>query len=400
MVVDSTYNSGQGASQKPLTEDPKRDIHRFTYRMIRSSVQPPALATQDPFFSTQPSQSRSQPSSSSSLAGQLSVGDPVVVSIEPSVLSLARGFVLETHAQHIILGLDHSLTALPGDLYDQDTFDATQLANIVYRIDKDELQAGMGRIRDNLAQLFYATGDEKRRRLIVDLERPVFDKDYKLSASEREKTNLNEDQLKAVNKVLTAQDYALILGMPGTGKTTTIGQVIKALTDRGKTVLLTSYTHSAVDNILLKIKDLDINILRLGNPDKVSWQIFRTGYGMIHSPTPIQIMPSLAHLTLAGKETATSIAELERRYFAPQVVATTALSIDHPLFLRRKFDYCIVDEASQITLPTCLGPLRFADTFVLVGDHNQLPPLVCHFLPQPGMVLMRFFEGQKPFGSS
>lgn len=47
-----------------------------------------------------------------------------------------------------------------------------------------------------------------------------------------------------------------------------------------------------------------------------------------------------------------------------------------PLFLRRTFDYCIVDEASQITLPTCLGPLRYADKFVLVGDHFQLPPLV------------------------
>lgn len=77
----------------------------------------------------------------------------------------------------------------------------------------------------------------------------------------------------------------------------------------------------------------------------------------------------------------------------PPVVATTCLSIDQyvyltfdtitilishssPLFLRRHFDYCIVDEASQITLPTCLGPLRYADKFVLVGDHFQLPPLV------------------------
>lgn len=80
----------------------------------------------------------------------------------------------------------------------------------------------------------------------------------------------------------------------------------------------------------------------------------------------------------------------------PPVVATTCLSIDQfvleryfgvseklltflvhsPLFSLRKFDYCIVDEASQITLPTCLGPLRFADKFVLVGDHFQLPPLV------------------------
>jgi superfamily I DNA and/or RNA helicase len=50
------------------------------------------------------------------------------------------------------------------------------------------------------------------------------------------------------------------------------------------------------------------------------------------------------------------------------------------MFRRRKFDYCIVDEASQITLPVCLGPLRFADVFVLVGDHYQLPPLVSFVL--------------------
>lgn len=43
---------------------------------------------------------------------------------------------------------------------------------------------------------------------------------------------------------------------------------------------------------------------------------------------------------------------------------------------KRRFDYCIIDEASQITLPTCIGPLRYAKTFVLVGDLYQLPPIV------------------------
>ena len=45
-------------------------------------------------------------------------------------------------------------------------------------------------------------------------------------------------------------------------------------------------------------------------------------------------------------------------------------------YVRRSFDVCIVDEASQITLPASLGPLRYASMFVLVGDHYQLPPLV------------------------
>lgn len=81
-------------------------------------------------------------------------------------------------------------------------------------------------------------------------------------------------------------------------------------------------------------------------------------------------------MSLAARPTATSVEMLERQLLTPPVVATTCLSTDHTLFSRRRFDVCIVDEASQITLPTCLGPLRFADKFVLVGDHHQLPPLV------------------------
>jgi DNA replication ATP-dependent helicase Dna2 len=53
-------------------------------------------------------------------------------------------------------------------------------------------------------------------------------------------------------------------------------------------------------------------------------------------------------------------------------VATTCLGIQHAIFSKKRFDYCIVDEASQITQPVCLGPLRYADIFVLVGDHYQV----------------------------
>jgi DNA replication ATP-dependent helicase Dna2 len=65
--------------------------------------------------------------------------------------------------------------------------------------------------------------------------------------------HLNDDQKAAIQKVLLSQDYCLILGMPGTGKTTTIAELVIVLYKAGFTVLLTAFTHSAVDNILLKL---------------------------------------------------------------------------------------------------------------------------------------------------
>lgn len=102
-------------------------------------------------------------------------------------------------------------------------------------------------------------------------------------------------------------------------------------------------------------------------------------------------MPCLHHLTLDPDKKPTTLRELDDLYMTPRIVATTCLSINEcvllppaletnpsrAIFTKRTFDYCIVDEASQISLPTILGPLRFANVFVLVGDHNQLPPLVC-----------------------
>ncbi len=59
------------------------------------------------------------------------------------------------------------------------------------------------------------------------------------------------------------KDYLLIKGYPGTGKTTTIASLIAILVKLDKKVLFTSFTNSAVDNLLLKfIKDV-LNILAI-----------------------------------------------------------------------------------------------------------------------------------------
>lgn len=62
---------------------------------------------------------------------------------------------------------------------------------------------------------------------------------------------LNRVQQRAIFKTLMANDYVLIKGYPGSGKTTAIVALIRLIVALGKTVLLTSYTHAAVDNVLV-----------------------------------------------------------------------------------------------------------------------------------------------------
>lgn len=303
------------------------------------------------------------------LGGNFSVGDAICISIEPSLLSIAQGFLLELSPDHILVGVDKSLEPILKR--------AGERQKAIFRIDREEQVSGMARIRYNLAKLFFAppAGDGRRRELIVDLEKPKFSDDQDLLSSkavlQEMKGELNVDQLGAIRKVLSAEDYALIVGMPGTGKTTTIANLITLLARKGKSVLLASYTHSAVDTICRKLVDVEgVNLLRLGNSDRVH----------------IDVQSKML------KESAT-VEQLQARLLEPNVVATTCLSIGHTIFaLRNSFDYCIIDEASQITLPACIGPLRYAHKFVLVGDPHQLPPLVRDSRARQGGLGVSLFE--------
>ena len=57
--------------------------------------------------------------------------------------------------------------------------------------------------------------------------------------------------------------------MPGTGKTTTIARLVAVLVAQGQSVLLTAFTNTAVDNILLKLQDLGSEFIRLGRAESV-----------------------------------------------------------------------------------------------------------------------------------
>lgn len=338
------------------------------------------------------------PTGFSFLDSQLAVGEPIVVSDEQGHFALANGFVKQVRKRSIAVAVDRRLhnarmkrkgfdaqtnqsftgimeVGKEGEITQSPTQD-NQDEPIMYRLDKDEFSNGMATVRNNLIELMSEErfGSREIRTLVIDDKRPRF-KPCSTAYSipeEADQAPVNADQRRAIEKVMSAKDYALVLGMPGTGKTTTIAHIIRALVSQGKSVLLTSYTHTAVDNILLKIRHAGIGILRLGATAKVH--------------------PDIQEFAVLAGMPKNSIEELREVYHGPKIVATTCLSINHPLFKERIFDYCIVDEASQITLPVCLGPIRMAKTFVLVGDHYQLPPLVQNEAAREGGLDISLFK--------
>lgn len=315
------------------------------------------------------------------LLSQLSKHDRIILSDEAGEYGIAYGNIDSIKQDSIVINTSrlwsHSGVKMAGFTQQNQVFEPVVGTQITqndksleipssvrqkkYRIDKDELFHGVTLSRFNVLNLFLPDGDGTRRRLIVDGDEPKFSKKPSIE-SDIDTTNFNSDQLGAFNRVMTTEDYCLILGMPGTGKTTVIASIVKALANSGKTVLIAAYTHSAVDNIVEKVLDImdDPKLLRVGYPGSIRAKLRK--YSLYSEDT---IYP------VKNKE------DFDHAIMDTPIVATTCMGINDTVFIHRQnFDYCIVDEASQVSMPVCLGPLAFADKFVLVGDHYQLPPLI------------------------
>ncbi|ELZ33720.1 ATP-dependent helicase [Halorubrum tebenquichense] len=164
----------------------------------------------------------------------------------------------------------------------------------------------------------------------------------------------NDAQNEAVELAVDAEDCALIHGPPGTGKTYTIARTIRALVAEGNRVLLSAFTNRAVDNALEALRDQGFDdVLRVG------------------TETGVRDDMRDVRLVQRGDPNAKA-AELRD---APVVAATTA-ACGSRVLRECEFDVALVDEASQLTEPGTHAAINRADRFVLVGDHEQLPPVV------------------------
>ena len=260
-------------------------------------------------------------------------------------------------------------------------------AEDVWRVDRDDGGGTMsGRARAALVSAFASTEPRAAslRRRLFDLEPPSFDVDAATRALERVSPEgkaalaaLNDEQRAAVKHVLAARDYAIVAGLPGAGKSATLAATVRALVDLGKSVLITSHTHNAVDNILERLPGVGVDeYLRVGGEE-----------GKASAETATRTPGGERHR-------AKTVTELAKLADAARVVGATCYAVaNNPMIIRRRsgrgdgsrgsvvapdghFDVVLVDEAGQMTLPSSVPPLLRGSVFVLVGDPHQLPPLV------------------------
>jgi DNA replication ATP-dependent helicase Dna2 len=191
-------------------------------------------------------------------------------------------------------------------------------------------------------------GDERRKDVLFGRAEPSF------SDGERTYIDNNASQNAAVNRAVNADDLALVHGPPGTGKTFTIARTVRALVDRGDRVLLAAFTNRAVDNALEALRDQGFeDAVRVGSETGVRDDMHDLRFEERGDPD-----------------------DLAARFRAAPVVAATTAACGSRVLREQSFDVVVVDEASQLTEPGTLAAINRADRFVLVGDHQQLPPVV------------------------
>ena len=203
-------------------------------------------------------------------------------------------------------------------------------------------------------------GDPDRKDVLFGRCEPAF------SGPRRTYVDNNEAQNAAVNLAVRADDCALIHGPPGTGKTYTIAEIVHALVEDGQRVLLSAFTNRAVDNALETLRERSAKREATEGTNGLEGEIVRVG-------TKTGVRGDMQDLRLVRRGDPDARAATLR---GASVVAATTAACGSRALREESFDVAIVDEASQLTEPGTLAAINRADRFVLVGDHEQLPPVV------------------------
>mgnify|MGYP001485664970 CR=1 FL=1 len=168
---------------------------------------------------------------------------------------------------------------------------------------------------------------------------------------------LNDNQNLLIQQALEAEDYFLLQGPPGTGKTSTmlVELVKRILLSNSQKITIAAFTNRATDEICTKLRENSIQYVRLGNKNGDDENTLKLLSGTM------------------------GIDELAAHIRNTKVLVTTTATLSNEIESIKQFfsqDVLIVDESSQLTMADSLGIVLQYKKFILIGDQNQLPPVI------------------------
>lgn len=323
---------------------------------------------------------------------RLGPGSPVVLNqtnVNRRVPSY-RGVIYDRDAITIGVAIDPPDDELPDDA--------------IWRLDLMPDEVSRLRQQDALRRAASASGDRlaELRAVLLGEREPEFAEAASLAAMD----SLNEPQRAAVAFALSARDFAIIHGPPGTGKTTTVVEFIRQAVARGETVLACAPSNHAVDNLLEKLLAAGELPVRLGHPARVMPELRSRAIDILAEKHPdarqarkvardafalfrqadkwTRAKPGPGEKASLRREARDLLAEarklealaVERVLDEARIVCATLTGLDSQLLGQRRFDVAVIDEACQSTEPANWVPLLRANRLILAGDHCQLPPTI------------------------
>lgn len=199
---------------------------------------------------------------------------------------------------------------------------------------------------------------------------------------------LNASQNDAIQRVVEAQEVSIVHGPPGTGKTTTLVEAIIETLERETQVLVCAPSNAAVDWISEQLMRRGVNVLRVGNPLRMSDEMLECSYERRYASHPDYHELWNIRRTLAQGAKGEQVHRLRNRqteleikinadlFNEARVVSSTLIGSAYRIMDRRRFSTLFIDEAAQALEPACWAAILRADRVVMGGDHQQLPPTV------------------------
>ncbi|XP_070564709.1 LOW QUALITY PROTEIN: DNA-binding protein SMUBP-2-like [Ptychodera flava] len=312
---------------------------------------------------------------------------------------IASGILTKVREVSVTVAFDESYDSL--SLSEQDLYTITKLANdVTYKRIKKALNDMDGRhtVRSyHLMDVLFGIAPPQVTTMNQTQELTQNATFYNQS--------LDDSQKEAVNFAIKQKEVAVIHGPPGTGKTTTLVEIILQSVKLQMKVLACAPSNIAVDNLVEKLGD-HVKIVRLGHPARISHGIHKYSLDAVLSRSDAaQIVEDVRKdidktqikmLKLQDKsekhklrqETKQLRKELKQRenkaireiLSAADVVLATNISasLDGPLKHLKEdhFDMVIIDECAQALEASCWIPLLQVSKCILAGDHHQLPPTI------------------------